>query len=229
MIFNSLDDMHGKFIERKALILGSAPSLKHFEGMLWELSNDVTVIGVNNSNGLISKIVPRIDINILADPEIAKIYGNSILHANLNFVRIDALNALVSNSSFITNCFAYPFYKAPTLNEGYFSHDIRKGVFRGFTVILDALQIVSYLGFKSVGIIGVDLDYSKGFHYVNSDPKHEALNSKTVEDLPTVLNCFDVSAKALKDRNINVVNCGFGGNLESFPRSDLTEFLEVII
>lgn len=62
-----------------------------------------------------------------------------------------------------------PFHLRPTMNQGHFQTDAPEGVYRGFTVVLDCIQLAYFMGFARVLIGGVDLTHAE-YSYAYEDP-----------------------------------------------------------
>lgn len=54
---------------------------------------------------------------------------------------------------------------SPCMDEGYFSDDPSLFIYRGYTVVLDAIQLAFYMGYERVYVGGVDLDYSQPYFF----------------------------------------------------------------
>lgn len=86
-----------------------------------------------------------------------------------------------------------------------FNHDIRSGIFDAGTVAYWALQILTFLGFKRLYIIGLDMN---NFHqprfYESADNKlpTELENKVTVQVMPS----FSHASKLMKAKNIIIKN-----------------------
>ena len=223
----TFDSLRGTFAGQKCVLAGGAPSLNLVEGVIEQAASRTVHVAVNYSEDLVPKIFPKLDINIIADPGVAKIYGSKLLCGELNFVRTDALHALVCEGQQINNCFGYQYFNEPTMDKGYFTNDPQLGVHRGYTVILDALQILKFLGFSKIAVIGVDLDYSGKYHYAETDDRHKQLPNKIKENFALVSRCFAVARLAFEATSTEVFNCSPTGKLESFERVTLKQFMEL--
>ena len=110
-----------------------------------------------------------------------------------------------------------PFHRAPTIDEGHFAEDATEGVFRGFTVLLDAAQLAFMMGCDKVFVIGCDLDYEKGqTHVYGTGP----IEQQRIDVMPVarVLEAMAVTARVFRDHGRVFANAGVGGRLETIPR-----------
>lgn len=86
-----------------------------------------------------------------------------------------------------------------------FNFDIRNGIFDAGTVIYWCLQILAYLGFDRINIIGLDMNnFSCPRFY---ETKNEMLPSFLAEKLDNlIIPAFKLARDALDQRNIEVIN-----------------------
>ena len=95
------------------------------------------------------------------------------------------------------------------------------------TVLIFALQVLYYLGYREVYVAGVDLDYTQEQPYFYSlqdaDKVHE-LDAKVQARRPLMDNAnveFEIARKTFEADDRKLVNIGIGGNLVVLPRSTL--------
>jgi hypothetical protein len=110
-----------------------------------------------------------------------------------------------------------PFHRTPTMDEGYFAEDATRGLFRGFTVLLDAAQLAFMMGCRAVYVIGCDLDFSQpDTHVYGTGPIEQ--QRRDVMPIPSVLRAMSVAAEAFRRRGRLFANAGVGGRLDTIPR-----------
>jgi len=119
----------------------------------------------------------------------------------------------------------------------WWSNDIEVGVTKYGTSMIVALQIVAYLGFEKIYIIGADLGFKqhiiqKILYRLNMqtlghlfDQNHFAGNYGTPGATPEILNSNMIGAhklakKACSVLGVDVFNASIGGNLEIYKRVD---------
>lgn len=111
----------------------------------------------------------------------------------------------------------------------------------GGTVAYPALQVLTYLGFSELYLIGVDMNYQ--IHKTVQEIQGTDVQSKNDDDpnhfdpryfgkdrkyhqpvqhiMDNMLGSLDYAAQQIKDHsNTNVMNAGIGSMVESFPRVD---------
>jgi len=100
-----------------------------------------------------------------------------------------------------------------------FSKDLRKGTFSGFTVVYDlCLQLVYYMGFSEVYLIGCDCSDADGEHFYKdeSDSNYNKNSFKYI-----IKPSYEKSKKEFEKDGRKVYNATVGGNLEVFERKSL--------
>ncbi len=106
-----------------------------------------------------------------------------------------------------------------------FSDDISKRVYEGTSVVHFLLQIIFYMGFEEIYLLGTDCNYSGPL-------KHSSLatykNSDQIGNSPEdiyygLIKDYEHAAKVAKKRGIKIYNATRGGMLEVFPRVKLEE------
>ena len=126
---------------------------------------------------------------------------------------------------------AYPIRGKKTLKlPNNFPSNINKEVYVfASTVVYLALQIVYFLGFTEVYLLGCDCDYSGG-HF---DGKQFADTSK-LQDIEsaenkfwnTIFDAYKVCKKVYENDGRKIYNSTVGGKLEVFERIDLKDVIK---
>ena len=121
-----------------------------------------------------------------------------------------------------------------------FSGDFSKRGYCGQSVTIMSLQLAFFMGFKDIGLIGMDFNYVipkdtiiDGHNYLSQgeDPNHFHSNyfgaGKTWHDpkLENVKKSYELAKIIFESDNRNIVNCTIGGKLEVFQRKSLENFL----
>lgn len=128
----------------------------------------------------------------------------------------------------------------PAFSWPRFSHDLSRRIYAAQSVTLINLQLAFWMGFKKVGLVGMDFSYSvpssaevRGNHIVSRgpDPNHFDPDyfgpGKTWKD--PKLDRVEIAYRHFKNiyalYGREIVNCSVGGQLEVFRRQKLEEFL----
>lgn len=105
--------------------------------------------------------------------------------------------------------------------------DFSAGISPGSNVVIAVCQILCFLGFSEVYVLGVDLDYGRSegkyFYAMGAlDEVHEddAKVQARRRDMERANEDFRLVAEALAPHGTRIVNAGVGGRLDSIPRAD---------
>lgn len=111
-----------------------------------------------------------------------------------------------------------------------FSDDIVRGVYSGYTVAYDMIQIAVYMGFSEIYLIGADFNYNgdaaqKGNHVYDSkfQDKRKMAGRSYID---CSINAMEVSRKYAEAHGIKIYNATRGGKLEVFERKELDELFK---
>jgi len=116
------------------------------------------------------------------------------------------------------------------LQPGY-SLDISKGIGGSATIITESLQIIMYMGFKEVYLLGCDCDYSGVHQFHGGKNKHVEKDEKVdsyVSSMKPIYQMFDaykIIKKQFENNNRHIYNSTVGGKLEVFERKSLEEII----
>jgi hypothetical protein len=92
------------------------------------------------------------------------------------------------------------------------------------TVVLDAVMIAYFMGFKEIYLLGVDLDYtSNNTHFYKDDTRE--IKSKDKMNIDYVLATATAITGHLNDRNCNLVNLSKGYKIKGFMNTGKLEDL----
>lgn len=110
-----------------------------------------------------------------------------------------------------------------------FSDDITRSIGWGYTVVYSMYQIIAYMGFSEIYVLGMDCSYSMDQDNYEDHYTKEA--RETVTSWGEVVNNFIKSHTeacwVFKTKGVKVYNTTRGGRLEVFPRVDLDAVLQV--
>lgn len=111
------------------------------------------------------------------------------------------------------------------------------------TVVNAAIQVMVYLGFTEIYLLGVDASYNFKSHKVRNlstrdlvseeddtnhfDPRYFGRGKKYhFQPMDEMVRKFEVAKEFFSKRKITIINSGVGGELEVFKRKPLLEVLE---
>lgn len=125
---------------------------------------------------------------------------------------------------------AYCFNNIPfEYNDNNFSLNIEEGIYNGFTVIYECIQIAVYMGFKTIYLLGVDMSKERkdaaeeGQHFYSSPNVFENLGKGNREGAIAALEVAKKNADCL---GVKIYNATRGGELEVFERVDIDSLFE---
>lgn len=106
-----------------------------------------------------------------------------------------------------------------------FSNDISKRAYEGTSVVHFLLQIIFYMGFKEIYLLGTDCNYSGPVkHSSLASYKNSDQLGNSAEDIYNgLIEDYQYAAKVAAERGIKIYNATRGGMLEVFPRVKLEE------
>ena len=214
---------------RRGFIVGNGPSLK---SMNLSLLKDEFVCILNNGGRAIGDMLPHADMHVVTDNNKYRRFAaelesvaltNSIPYRFFNFkVRKDWMK-LGQRSARPYFVIGHP----QSLTEKGFTRDPWHGYGECSTVALWAVQIMHYMGFSEIYVLGVDLDYqSRGPYFYalgakdrvhEEDPKVKARRAAA---LPHANKEFALALRAMQTDGRKLLNAGIGGHLSALPRVD---------
>lgn len=108
-----------------------------------------------------------------------------------------------------------------------FSTDITDEVYWGYTCMYSMMQIIAYMGFSKVYLMGMDCIYAPGVRdfYDCRDEKTIAEGSYGGGTVPGFIKAWESVEKFTREMNIKIYNATRGGMLEVFERVDLDSIL----
>lgn len=207
-----------KYKDQKCFIIGGSPSLKQLD--LSKLNNsEYKVFTVNKGYKLRELGLLHSDFHCIIDnscyQEVIDELSNDFFSLLFILSEIDFINydkdviffdrIFYENKINMTNCY---------------QDNLLWPLFDCATVIGTALQIATYMGFKDIYFIGVDLDFNQNIGYVYKSTKDEQDRQLTISKTTNhiMLDGLTYATKYLKAKNINLYNASPSGILDCMPR-----------
>lgn len=227
--FARLRSMKNAYAGKRCFVCATGPSMTIAD--LEKLKGEYT-LGVNS----ICMIYPQTDWRPsfygISDRLVYKKLKSLIeTHGILTFVGTNAFersNALPPDWILFPENYAYHAYSTAFENRywGRFSEDCYAAVYDCYTIVLNMIQILFYMGFKEIYLLGCDCSYTVGAK------NHFIENGHVIPDneLKTAYDRLMAGYHALKDfvdahPDLKVFNSTRGGMLELFPRKSLEDVL----
>jgi hypothetical protein len=210
----SFKDLHSG---ERCFLIGNGPSLGRLD--LTRLEGELAFT-VNRGYLAASLGLPKTPYYVITDPLTYGPYAEEVRNAQVGtrFYRADVYDlSEYQEAADREPAVRVPFHRAPTMDDGYFAEDATTGVFRGFTVLLDAAQLAFMMGCSEVYVIGCDLDYHQTeTHVYGTGPIEQQRLS--VMPIPKVLNAMAVAAAVFQRHGRVFANASAGGRLNTIPR-----------
>lgn len=214
---DELASFRNKHAGRRCFVVGCAPSLAKLD--LTRLNGDLVFI-VNRGYLLAQYGLPQSAYHIFSDHLTYEAYWQEIRckSVGIRFYRANVFNLPEYQTSAEREpAISVPFHMLPTMDEGHFAKDVTQGLYRGFTVVLDAVQVAFFMGFDEVYIIGCDLDYQGAQTHIYGSGAYE---QRRRFDMPTdkVLRAMSVASEVFQTSGRLLANAGIGDRLDTIPR-----------
>lgn len=213
----TLASFHDLHAASRCFVVGSAPSLADLD--LARLDGELAFT-VNRAYLAAPLGLPVAPYHVVSDPRTYRHYWAEIRAAAVGqrFYRSDVC-ALPEyrDAPDRETAVPFPFHDAPAMDEGGFAEDATGGVYQGFTVVLDAIQLAFHMGCSPVYVIGCDLDYEQPRTHVYGTGALED-QSRGLMPVARVLAAMTVAARAFARHGRLLANAGHGGRLDVLPR-----------
>lgn len=238
--YKKFQTLQGKYAGKRIFILGNGPSLNHmplyllkdeykmcfnyFPLMVERINWYPDFFAVTDSlviqdqaQEINTSIVPKVKYAFFPDLHTSNLNVKKIIHKanNVLWLHVDKMEF----SDKMPNC---------GMNK---------------TVVNAGIQIAAYLGFTEIYILGVDLTYTnhdvkkesnRNWISNSDDPNHfdpryfgRGKRYHNFGDMQEMKDKFDLCRKFFEPRGVKIFNAGYGGNLESFPRINFEEVLNI--
>ncbi|MER2076733.1 motility associated factor glycosyltransferase family protein [Psychrobacillus psychrotolerans] len=207
-----INALKGKFKGERAILVAAGPSLKDHIPFLQENKNGFHLFSVGSA----LRALLEYDI----EPDYVLSMDTSLINYETHFKDLDYRGTLIFetiSNSFIQNNHKGPLIVSKTKSDHVSSHYIEN--LNGFTqaspsVAVFTLQVLAYLGFSEVYLVGQDLALVNGEYYAKGVRHHEAVKSVreelrvennqgnlvgTTRALKIFLDTFEVIIKHISD------------------------------
>ncbi|MBP5531302.1 MAG: DUF115 domain-containing protein [Lentisphaeria bacterium] len=227
--FEKLLSLKDAYLGKRCFVCATGPSMTVAD--LEKLKDEYT-LGVNSICMIYPKTQWRPSFYGISDRLVYKNLKSLIeTHDILTFVGTNAFerdNALPPDWILFPENYVYHAYCTAFEDDyrGKFSEDCYVAVYDCYTIVLNMIQILFYMGFKEIYLLGCDCNYVVGAK------NHFIENGHVIPDreLRTAYLRLMAGYQALKDYadahpDLKVFNATRGGKLELFPRRSLEEVL----
>ncbi len=216
--FSYLKKYKGIHKGRRCFIIATGPSLANTD--ISDLKEEFT-FGVNALCLKFKELGWQTNYFVLSDFKAFQKMGPILEEYKMDFFstwKAEKSPFCVFVPTFKYNCYMTDYSKKV------FTNNIEAGIGDGNTVVLQAIQIAAYMGFKDIYLLGVDCNYdSKNgpLYYVDHGIRgleQQGAGIRMIAD-------FSVIKKFADSWGVNIYNATNGGMLEVFPRVNLQKLL----
>lgn len=186
---------------RRCFVVGTAPSLQHLD--LARIRDDYVFL-VNSGYRLADRFGRPPDALMITNPfayaeQIAK-----IAEIDFNHFFVSA-GAFKNNKKKLNEAIIFHQWEEPRIYDGFFQSDCTRPLYHAHTVVLSAVQLAAWMGFREIVVIGVDLDFQSQEPHVYASSVAEKQRAREFLRWRT---------------HTKLYNAGVGGRLDCIPRVD---------
>lgn len=214
----ALKALHNAYAGKRCVLIGGAPSLSQLDLSL--LTNEYTFT-VGRGYRLKEKGLKHSSFHVLSDVQGFTEFQNEIdwTFSDMTFF---ASCLPIKTSS---NRLRFAYYRRPLMTDGFFQTDATQPLYRGHTVMVYALQIAYFLGFRDIYFIGVDLDFkhAAGHAYGSSAGEQHRQQTLSVRQQAKMRRALVCAARFLKRRGCRLYNASPAGCLDCVERVSFNE------
>ncbi|MEM6666156.1 MAG: hypothetical protein AAF638_07105 [Pseudomonadota bacterium] len=230
-----LATQNNRFRGERVVLVGNAPSLAKLD--LNRLAGTMVCVVNRGLRAMDEGILPRADIHMMSSTPgyiefRDEVEVQCIRHqVPLRFYR----HKLKPHWQALVEKGARPFFplrRAGTMTTTGFQTNALDGIGSDGTILLFASQILYFLGFQEVAVIGCDLEYDPANKYfyqmTDKDRAHEE-DPETIAARASLVRVnaqFEIARRAFEADGRRLLNAGAGGNLNALERVDFNTFFQ---
>lgn len=199
----NFSNYNNKFNGQRCFILGNAPSLK-IENL--SLLKNEKIFICNKGYNALDIGLPHYNFYVLADPNVARFNLNDIEEKVTSprfYSSVVSRKVPELQKEYIT------FNRIKTKLHDKFPKKFEDGWGKVATVVLDAVMIAYFMGFKEIYLLGVDLDYSSSNTHFYEDDDRE-IKSKNIMNIEFVLRQAEAISNHFKTIDKKLINLSQG-------------------
>lgn len=227
--YNRIQQLKGRYKGERCFLIGTGPSLRN-EDVL-SLKNEYT-FAVNTFAKAVEQLQFYPTFYGFIDKECLQLFGNDIIKNTKSIIFYPQRTTLkkfgYKELSKMEN--AYEFLMLDPGNwinfaqkvPWGFSDDASKQVYWGYTVVYSMIQIITYLGFEEIYLLGMDCCYLPGVACYqecrdDDDVQRGVANGGAVSGY---IKSYESAKKYAEAYGVRIYNATRGGKLELFQRVD---------
>lgn len=211
-----IKSIHNLYNNDRCFIIGSSPSLKNLD--LTKLNNEYTFT-VNRGYLLKEQGLVNSDFHVISDTNTFK-YINNELNTLKKYSKTVFCYAGIENFSKWNNVYYFDYIYQQLTKNSIFQTDLTKPLIAYHSVIHFAIQIAYYLGFKTIFLLGVDLDFIKntGHCYKETVDEKQRQLEHSIKMANEMLRGIDIFGQFLNDNNVSLQNASPKGIVDCIKR-----------
>lgn len=226
-VYNNLKKLKGTYKGKRCFLIGTGPSLT-MEDL--ELIKDEITFSMNSICLAFDKTNFRPTFYGIHDITAFHNYKNYIYDYKLENVFIGL--GQIKEQDCEKDWIKFPLdniYNRVEYGYGYkgkFSKNAYLRVYDGYTIAFSLLQIIYYMGFSEVYLLGIDCDYSVGSasnHFIE-DSTEKICTRNTGRQMYVA---YRSAVKFCKKHNFKIYNCSRGGKLDLFEKKKLEDVINI--
>ena len=212
---------------KTCILVANGPSLKETK---LDNTENIVKFGLNRINLAFNEFNFKVDYIVAVNKHVLNQFGTEILNQNIpSFFNWECRNLFGSKPNYIFR----------GLNTNKFSKDLRRGINPSATVTYAALQIIYYMGFKKVLIVGLDHSFKTKTKFVNKtelrnedlDVNHFNKNyfPKGVKwETPDLFSSefyYKIADNEFKKDGRIIIDCTINGKCNIFKKGELRDYI----
>lgn len=223
----SLIQFKDKYKGQRCFIVATGPSLQIDDLEKLHAHNEFC-IGLNGIYHSFTKTIWRPNVFVMTDPSLIDLKD---IIENMN---VDIKFISDNNMDYWKECHKKNIHRVHlrySENKQKYSSDITKGLYSSCNVTYCCLQLATYMGFKSIYLLGVDFNNIANSHFVNQKKYRCNISSTRSNDIhysSQELQNFQLKGyikaeEYTQKNNIKIYNATRGGSLDIFERCSFDE------
>lgn len=233
--YDKIQQFKDQYKGKRCFLIGTGPSLRDEDVLT--LRGEYT-FAVNSFAKAINKLQFNPTFYGFIDKECLRLYGDDIIN-NKESIIFYPRRTIFKEEGYEKLLKMENAYEFLMLDPGNwinfvkkvpwgFSGDASKQVYWGFTVVYSMLQIISYMGFDEIYLLGMDCSYLPGVSCYQDCRDSDKIQKGMADGNAVIgfIKSYEYAKRYAKKHNIRIYNATRGGKLEAFPRVDFDQIVK---
>ncbi|CAM9281126.1 unnamed protein product [Discosporangium mesarthrocarpum] len=230
-------NLHGRYANKTCVLVANGPSLNAMQWD-WQETFDGPIMGMNKVYLALQRYSIRLDLyaavnDLVIDQSVGQIWG--LLPSQTLKWLSDKKRAKFPCKGVLGRNIMY-FKASGSLQKPYFSYDISEVINTGWTVTYVSLQILHYVGCKTVIIVGMDHHFEqvgksgeaqimKGRDPNHFDPTYFVNNTWQLAGLNQSERSYRIAREEFEKSGRTIIDASVGGHCTVFDKGDYKKLL----